>query len=217
MLNRSTLPPLQPVPQPNAGSVKYGCPLAGLMGARSPAVLPVATWPSDSPTTRNEVELVKISAHRSVTAPRPSMTIGYRGGLNWAAMLLPMRESCHAPVHVSWAHASPARACRSPSSSAVDTSDPAGKSRDRPRLNVIWLGLVCGTVCAALLETPLPTTVTGLWLEMNAVTASRASLLVEVISVAVPAGKLNANAPWLPGDAPAHATVRPVMSCPVLL
>ena len=77
VLKRSTLPVAQPLPQPSAGRRKYGTPVAGLLGAQSALVLPVAITPTFSPMTSNEVLLVIRTTQRSVSAPRLVTVIGY--------------------------------------------------------------------------------------------------------------------------------------------
>ena len=76
VLSRSTLPATQPAPQPRAGMVKYGTPVMGFMGAVSVLMSPVPICPTFSPTMRNCVLLVKISAQRSVSAPALVTTMG---------------------------------------------------------------------------------------------------------------------------------------------
>src|SRR5690606_29481542 len=55
VLKRMALPAAQPLPQPPAGMVKYGVPVAGLIGAQSAPVEPLAMMPSCCSTTWNDV------------------------------------------------------------------------------------------------------------------------------------------------------------------
>ncbi|MCY1302896.1 hypothetical protein D9M70_525790 [compost metagenome] len=69
MLKRTALPAAQPAPQPAALMVKYGAPLAGLIGAQSAPVVPLATMPSCCSTTWNAEALVNTSAHLPAMLP----------------------------------------------------------------------------------------------------------------------------------------------------
>ncbi|MNR56488.1 hypothetical protein D3C85_1770720 [compost metagenome] len=51
VLKRTEFPAAQPEPQPAARMVKYGAPVAGLIGAQSLLVVPVVMTPSCSSTT----------------------------------------------------------------------------------------------------------------------------------------------------------------------
>ena len=81
VLKRSTLPAAQPEPQPIAAIVKYGLPVAGLIGAVSVLVVPVAITPTCSPITLKAVVLVNWIAQRSVIAPALLTAIGAKTSL----------------------------------------------------------------------------------------------------------------------------------------
>src|SRR6218665_1096485 len=121
VLKRSTLPVAQPLPHPSAGKWKYGTPVAGLLGAQSALVLPVAITPTFSPMTSNEVLLVRRTIQRSVSAPRFVTRIGYCVLLNVAVAELPDKASDHVPFHVAWSKTRFTRANRSPATRALET------------------------------------------------------------------------------------------------
>ena len=99
VLKRMTLPVDQPPPQPVASSVKYGWPVAGLIGEQSAAVLPTAIRPTCSPITLNEVVLVNWIIQRSVTVPSFVTPIGASTSLNVPVAAEPMAESDQTFVH----------------------------------------------------------------------------------------------------------------------
>ena len=124
VLKRSTLPVAQPLPQPSAGRRKYGTPVAGLLGAQSALVLPVAITPTFSPMTSNEVLLVMRTTQRSVSAPRLVTVIGYWVWLKVAVAALPISSSDQLPFQVLWSNTRFTRANRSPATSALETKLP---------------------------------------------------------------------------------------------
>src|SRR5574337_65600 len=102
VLKRSALPAAQPVPQPSARTVKYGTPVAGLVGAVSVLMLPVPTTPTCSPTMLNAVVLVNTSAQRSVLAPWLVTSMGASTSLYLPVVAAPLTASAHAPCQVAW-------------------------------------------------------------------------------------------------------------------
>ena len=72
--------------------------MAGLLGAQSVLVLPVAMTPTFSPITSNEVLLVKRTIQRSVSAPRFVTRIGYCVLLKVAVAAEPEIASDQAPL-----------------------------------------------------------------------------------------------------------------------
>src|SRR5690554_8168477 len=76
VLKRTALLAAQPVPQPAARMVKYGTPVAGLMGEQSVLVLPVAITPSCCSTTLKLEALVNTMAHLPAMAPMLVISIG---------------------------------------------------------------------------------------------------------------------------------------------
>ena len=72
--------------------MKYGTPVAGLLGRSRRWYLPVAITPTFSPMTSNEVLLVIRTTQRSVSAPRLTV-IGYCVWLKVAVAALPISSS----------------------------------------------------------------------------------------------------------------------------
>src|SRR5690554_5846547 len=114
VLKRRVLPLTQPLPQPSARMVKYGAPVAALVGARSALMLPVETTPTVSPITSKLLLLVNRMAQRSFMAPWLVTSMGWLTRLYLAVVSSPWRSSFQTPLQLFWWKALYARARRSP-------------------------------------------------------------------------------------------------------